>query len=82
MLGEDFFTRATDHGAMSGDTSIGDLLDAWDIDLGAFLGWMVVYRNAVHDHALTEEDNISCALLAGFETGYRARLAVEEAASS
>ena len=57
-----------------------ELLDTWGIDIEAFLGWMIVYRQAVVNYDLPMDEVVSCALVAGFETGYRARLAVEEAA--
>jgi hypothetical protein len=79
MIGRDFFQRATDAGAIS-DASMSELLDTWGIDIEAFLGWMIVYRQAVVNYDLPMDEVVSCALVAGFETGYRARLAVEEAA--
>lgn len=78
-LGIEFFRRATDMGAISGDTSMSDMLEAWSIDLEAFLSWLIVYRQSVDNRMLDPEENVSCALVAGFETGYRARMAVEEA---
>ncbi len=78
LLGEEFFVRAADMGAISGDTSIGDLLTTWSVDTEAFLGWMGAYRTAVMAEDCTVDELVTLALLAGFETGVRARMAVEE----
>jgi hypothetical protein len=78
-LGEEFFIRATDMGVLGGDTPMSDLLDAWGIDYEAFIGWLLAYRQALESRNLGPDEIIPCALVAAFETGYRARMAVEEA---